>query len=157
MEGTRKPDSPSTAAAAPHGATDKNGAGTGLDHSALSLAVPGDRKTTAWLDLAARGEAEVVTAPMVTAPVTAVEAYDGGTTEQRWGWVLSGLKATAMERTRPAGPAATWPMPSRTATSTRSTRCSPSSRESRRGRSLSAPRTGRPGEAGSESIVVKTA
>lgn len=41
----------------------------------------------AWLDLAARGEAEVVTSPM-----TLVEAYYGRTTEQRWGWVLSRLK-----------------------------------------------------------------
>jgi predicted nucleic acid-binding protein len=41
----------------------------------------------AWLDLAARGEAEVVTSPM-----TLVEAYDGRTTEQRWDWVLSRLK-----------------------------------------------------------------
>jgi predicted nucleic acid-binding protein len=40
----------------------------------------------AWLDLAARGEAEVVTSPM-----TLVEAYDGRTTEQRWDWVLSRL------------------------------------------------------------------
>jgi hypothetical protein len=40
----------------------------------------------AWLDLAARGQAEVVTSPM-----TLVEAYDGRTTEQRWDWVLSRL------------------------------------------------------------------
>lgn len=58
-----------------------------LDCEALSLAVRGDRKTIAWLDLAARGEAEVVTSPM-----TLVEAYDGRITEQRWDWVLSRLK-----------------------------------------------------------------
>ncbi|MEV0446211.1 hypothetical protein AB0I84_41415 [Streptomyces spectabilis] len=58
-----------------------------LDCEALSLAVRGDRKMIAWLDLAAQGEAEVVTSPM-----TLVEAYDGRTTEQRWDWVLSRLK-----------------------------------------------------------------
>ncbi|WP_435172348.1 PIN domain-containing protein [Actinacidiphila sp. bgisy145] len=58
-----------------------------LDCEALSLAVRGDRKMIAWLDLAARGEAEVVTSPM-----TLVEAYDGRITEQRWDWVLSRLK-----------------------------------------------------------------
>ncbi|MEV0024658.1 hypothetical protein AB0H45_21050 [Streptomyces atroolivaceus] len=42
----------------------------------------GDRKMIAWLDLAARGEAEVVTSPM-----TLVEAYDGRTTQKRWDWV----------------------------------------------------------------------
>lgn len=57
-----------------------------LDCEALSLAVRGDRKMIAWLDLAARGQAEVVTSPM-----TAVEAYDGRITEQRWDWVLSRL------------------------------------------------------------------
>ncbi|WP_116213032.1 PIN domain-containing protein [Streptomyces olivoreticuli] len=57
-----------------------------LDCEALSLAVRGDRKMIAWLDLAARGEAEVVTSPM-----TLVEAYDGRTTEQRWDWILSRL------------------------------------------------------------------
>jgi hypothetical protein len=51
------------------------------------LAVRGDRTMIAWLDLAAQGEAEVVTSPM-----TLVEAYDGRTTEQRWDWVLSRLK-----------------------------------------------------------------
>ncbi|MFI5650444.1 hypothetical protein ACIA71_04445 [Streptomyces anulatus] len=35
-----------------------------LGCEALSLAVRGDRKMIAWLDLAARGEAEVVTSPM---------------------------------------------------------------------------------------------
>jgi hypothetical protein len=58
-----------------------------LDSEALSLAVRGDRMMIARLDLAARGEAEVVTSPM-----TLVEAYDGRTTEQRWDWVLSRLK-----------------------------------------------------------------
>ncbi|MFF0309135.1 hypothetical protein ACFYSC_17035 [Streptosporangium sp. NPDC004379] len=38
----------------------------------------------AWLDLAARGQAEVVTSPM-----TVIKAYDGRITEQRWDWVLS--------------------------------------------------------------------
>ncbi|MFC0864391.1 PIN domain-containing protein [Sphaerimonospora cavernae] len=55
-----------------------------LDSEALSLAVRGDRMMIARLDLAARGEAEVVTSPM-----TVVEAHDGRTTEQRWDWVLS--------------------------------------------------------------------
>ncbi|MFD6654241.1 PIN domain-containing protein [Streptomyces parvus] len=58
-----------------------------LGCEALSLAVRGDRKMIARLDLAARGEAEVVTSPM-----TLVEAYDGRTTEQRWDWVLSRLQ-----------------------------------------------------------------
>ncbi len=58
-----------------------------LDCEALSLAVRGDRMMIGWLDLAARGEAEVVTSPM-----TLVEAYDGRTTEQRWDWVLSRVK-----------------------------------------------------------------
>ncbi|MFH9478937.1 hypothetical protein ACH4L7_34675 [Streptomyces anulatus] len=58
-----------------------------LDCEALSLAVRGDRKMIAWFDLAARGEAEVVTSPM-----TLVEAYDSRTTEQRWDWVLSRLE-----------------------------------------------------------------
>ncbi|MET8865791.1 PIN domain-containing protein [Nonomuraea sp. NPDC004580] len=57
-----------------------------LDSEALSLAVRGDRQMVAWLDLAARGQAEVVTSPM-----TVVEAYDGRITEQRWDWVLSRL------------------------------------------------------------------
>ncbi|WP_246364384.1 hypothetical protein [Nonomuraea rhodomycinica] len=57
-----------------------------LDREALSLAVRGDRKMIAWLDLAARGQAEVVTSPM-----TVVEACDGRITEQRWDWVLSRL------------------------------------------------------------------
>ncbi|MEU5094792.1 PIN domain-containing protein [Streptomyces sp. NPDC020996] len=62
-----------------------------LDGEALSLAVRGDRRMIAWLDLAARGEAEVVTSPM-----TLVEAYDGRTTEQRWDWVLSRLEVAAI-------------------------------------------------------------
>ncbi len=57
-----------------------------LDCEALSLAVRGDRRMIAWFDLAARGEAEVVTSPM-----TVAEAYDGRITEQRWDWVLSRL------------------------------------------------------------------
>ncbi|MFG2078053.1 hypothetical protein [Nonomuraea maritima] len=57
-----------------------------LDCEALSLAVRGDRKMIAWLDLAARGQAEVV-----TSPTTVVEAHDDRTTEQRWDWVLSRL------------------------------------------------------------------
>ena len=64
-----------------------------LDCEALSLAVRGDRKMIAWLDLAARGEAEVVTSPM-----TLVEAYDGRITEQRWDWVLSRLKVADIGR-----------------------------------------------------------
>ena len=58
-----------------------------LDCEALSLAVRGNRTMIGWLDLAARGEADVVTSPM-----TLVEAYDGRTTEQRWDWVLSRVK-----------------------------------------------------------------
>lgn len=58
-----------------------------LDCEALSLAVRGDRKMIARLDLAAQGEAEVVTSPL-----TLVEAYDGRTTEQRWDWILSRLQ-----------------------------------------------------------------
>lgn len=58
-----------------------------LDCEALSLAVRGDRTMIGWLDLAARGEADVITSPM-----TLVEAYDGRTTEQRWDWVLSRVK-----------------------------------------------------------------
>lgn len=58
-----------------------------LDCEALFLAVRGDRKMIARLDLAARGEAEVV-----TTPTTLVEAYDGRRTEQRGDWVLSRLQ-----------------------------------------------------------------
>ncbi|GAA1519474.1 hypothetical protein GCM10009677_60960 [Sphaerisporangium rubeum] len=57
-----------------------------FDCEALSLAVRGDRKTIAWLDLAARGQVEVL-----TSPITVVEAHDGRTTERRWDWVLSRL------------------------------------------------------------------
>lgn len=62
-----------------------------LGCEALSLAVRGDRKMIARLDLAARGEAEVVTSPMAL-----VEAYDGRTTEQRWDWVLSRLQVVGI-------------------------------------------------------------
>lgn len=62
-----------------------------LDSEALSLAVRGDRMMIARLDLAARGEAEVVTSPM-----TLVEAYDARTTEQRWDWVLSRVNVAAL-------------------------------------------------------------
>ncbi|MEU6755356.1 hypothetical protein [Streptomyces sp. NPDC046685] len=62
-----------------------------LDREALSLAVRGDRRMIGWLDLASRGEAEVVTSPM-----TLVEAYDGRTTEQRWDWVLFRLKVAGI-------------------------------------------------------------
>lgn len=73
-----------------------------LDCEALSLAVRGDRKMIAWLDLAARGEAEVLTSPM-----TLVEAYDGRTTEQRWDWVLSRLQVADIgnDEARQATPA----------------------------------------------------
>ncbi|MGY3202568.1 PIN domain-containing protein [Streptomyces sp. TE5632] len=64
-----------------------------LDCEALSLAVRGDRGMIARLDLAARGEAEVVTSPM-----TLTETYDGRTTEQRWDWVLSRLKVVEIGR-----------------------------------------------------------
>ncbi len=64
-----------------------------LDCEALSLAVRGDRKMIACLDLAARGEADVVTSPM-----TLVQAYDGRTTEQRWDWVLSRLQVAGIGR-----------------------------------------------------------
>ncbi|MFJ9664258.1 hypothetical protein ACIRPP_06490 [Streptomyces sp. NPDC101219] len=64
-----------------------------LDCEALSLAVRGDRRMIARLDLAARGEAEVVTSPL-----TLIEAYDGRTTEQRWDWVLSRLKVADIGR-----------------------------------------------------------
>ncbi|CAL9483803.1 PIN domain-containing protein [Streptomyces sp. enrichment culture] len=57
-----------------------------LDSEALSLAVQGDRAMIARIDLAASGEAEVVTSPM-----TLIEAHDGRTTEQRRDWILSRL------------------------------------------------------------------
>ena len=62
-----------------------------LDCEALSLAVRGDRMMIARLELAARGEADVVTSPM-----TLVEAYDGRTTEQRWDWVLSRVSVAGL-------------------------------------------------------------
>lgn len=62
-----------------------------LDCEALSMAVRGDRRMIAWLDLAARGEADVVTSPM-----TLVEAYNGRTTERRWDWVLSRLQVVGI-------------------------------------------------------------
>ncbi|WP_432059454.1 PIN domain-containing protein [Streptomyces sp. S1] len=64
-----------------------------LDSEALSLAVRGDRAMIARLDLAARGEADVVTSPL-----TLVEAYDGRTTEQRWDWVLSRVQVADIGR-----------------------------------------------------------
>ncbi|MEV0628533.1 PIN domain-containing protein [Nonomuraea wenchangensis] len=64
-----------------------------LDSEALSLAVRGDRQMIARLDLAARGQAEVVTSPM-----TMVEAFDGRVTEQRWDWVLSRLNVADIGR-----------------------------------------------------------
>jgi hypothetical protein len=69
-----------------------------LDCEALSLAVRGDRKMIAWLDLAARGHAEVVTSPM-----TVVEAYDGRITEQRWDWVLSRLNVADIGKDQARG------------------------------------------------------
>ncbi|MEV7016213.1 hypothetical protein [Streptomyces sp. NPDC093991] len=57
-----------------------------LDSEALSLTVQGDRAMIARIDLAASGEAEVVTSPM-----TLIEAHDGRTTEQRRDWILSRL------------------------------------------------------------------
>lgn len=62
-----------------------------LDCAALSMAVRGDRRMIAWLDLAARGEADVVASPM-----TLVEAYNGRTTERRWDWVLSRLQVVGI-------------------------------------------------------------
>ncbi|MGA4989650.1 hypothetical protein [Nonomuraea bangladeshensis] len=64
-----------------------------LDSEALSLAVRGDRQMIARLDLAARGQADVVTSPM-----TMVEAFDGRVTEQRWDWVLSRLNVADIGR-----------------------------------------------------------
>ncbi|MEU6483821.1 PIN domain-containing protein [Streptomyces sp. NPDC046887] len=64
-----------------------------FDCEALSLAVRGDRSIIALLDLAARGEADVVTSPL-----TLVEAYDGRTTERRWDWVLSRLQVAEIGR-----------------------------------------------------------
>ena len=64
-----------------------------LDCEALSLGVRGDRMMIARLDLAARGEAEVVTSPL-----TLVEAFDGRTTERRWDWVLSRVRVADLGR-----------------------------------------------------------
>lgn len=64
-----------------------------LDSEALSQAVRGDRRVISLLDLAARGEAEVVTSPM-----TLIEAYDGKITERRWDWVLSRLEVAVLGR-----------------------------------------------------------
>lgn len=64
-----------------------------LDSEALSQAVRGDRRMIALLDLAARGEAEVVTSPM-----TVIEAHDGRTTERRWDWVLSRIEVATLGR-----------------------------------------------------------
>ncbi|WP_042407780.1 hypothetical protein [Streptacidiphilus carbonis] len=64
-----------------------------LDCEALSLAVRGDRMMKTRLDMAASGEVEVVTSPL-----TLVEAYDGRTTEQRWGWVLSRVRVAELGR-----------------------------------------------------------
>ncbi|MER8188371.1 PIN domain-containing protein [Kitasatospora sp. NPDC094015] len=64
-----------------------------LDSEALSLAVRGDRMMIARLDLAARGEVEIVTSPM-----TLVEAYDARITEQRWDWVLSRVNVAELGR-----------------------------------------------------------
>ncbi|SFT02922.1 PIN domain-containing protein [Saccharopolyspora flava] len=57
-----------------------------LDSEALSQAVRGDSRMIAWLDVAARGEASVVTSPM-----TLIEAHDGRITSRRWDWILSRL------------------------------------------------------------------
>lgn len=107
-----------------------------LDCEALSLAVRGDRKMIAWLDLAARGEAEVVASPMTLARRTTAEPPSSVGTG-----CFPGSKSPTSGRTRPAGPAACWRTPSCTVTSTRSTRYSPSSRASSKGRSPSSPRT----------------
>ncbi|MBA2948026.1 PIN domain-containing protein [Streptomyces himalayensis] len=64
-----------------------------LDSEALSQAVRGERRMMALLDLAARGEAEVVTSPM-----TVIEAFDGRVTERRWDWVLSRLEVSELGR-----------------------------------------------------------
>jgi hypothetical protein len=57
-----------------------------LDSEALSLAVRGDRAMVGRLDLA-----HSLGAPVVTSPMTLIEAYDGRFPEQRWDWVLSRL------------------------------------------------------------------
>ncbi|MCM2577752.1 PIN domain-containing protein [Streptomyces meridianus] len=62
-----------------------------LDCEALARAVRGDRRMIALLDLAARGEAEVITSPL-----TLVEAHDGRTTESRWDWILSRVQVAVV-------------------------------------------------------------
>ncbi|ASQ93760.1 PIN domain-containing protein [Streptomyces sp. 11-1-2] len=64
-----------------------------LDSEALSQAVRGERRMIALLDLAAKGEVEVVTSPM-----TVIEAHDGRITERRWDWVLSRLHVADLGR-----------------------------------------------------------
>ncbi|CDR12351.1 PIN domain-containing protein [Streptomyces iranensis] len=64
-----------------------------LDSEALSQAVRGERRLIALLDLAAKGEVEVVTSPM-----TVIEAHDGRITERRWDWVLSRLQVADLGR-----------------------------------------------------------
>ena len=64
-----------------------------LDSEALSQAVRGERRMIALLDLAAKGEVEVVTSPM-----TVIEAHDGRITERRWDWVLSRLQVADLGR-----------------------------------------------------------
>ncbi|MCG0285556.1 PIN domain-containing protein [Streptomyces sp. PSAA01] len=64
-----------------------------LDSEALSQAVRGGRRMIALLDLAAKGEVEVVTSPM-----TVIEAHDGRITERRWDWVLSRLQVADLGR-----------------------------------------------------------
>ncbi|WP_254897832.1 hypothetical protein [Kitasatospora sp. NA04385] len=90
-----------------------------LDSAALSLAVRGDRMMIARLDLAARGEAEVVTSAM-----TLAGAYDARTTEQRWDWVLSRVKVAELGKTRRDRHVGCSRTPACTGTSTRSTPCS---------------------------------
>jgi hypothetical protein len=70
-----------------------------LDCEALSQAVHGDRHMTKVLDLAAAGEAEVI-----TSPITVVEAYDGRVTERRWDWILSrvGIATLSKDEARAA-------------------------------------------------------
>ncbi|MBI0381411.1 PIN domain-containing protein [Streptomyces albiflaviniger] len=64
-----------------------------LDSEALSQAVRGERRMIALLDLAAKGEVEVITSPM-----TVIEAHDGRITERRWDWVLSRLQVADLGR-----------------------------------------------------------
>ncbi|WP_445518697.1 PIN domain-containing protein [Streptomyces sp. NEAU-174] len=64
-----------------------------LDSEALSQAVRGERRMIALLDLAAKGEVE-----MITSPMTVIEAHDGRITERRWDWVLSRLQVADLGR-----------------------------------------------------------